>query len=330
MKRKISILLKLIISGILLFYLFTIIPFSEILSSIKSAEILLVIIGIILAAPIQYFSAFETQYLTKIQGMHLSTFEILKIHLTTNFYSFFLPGTIAGGAVKWYKFSKHGNKPAAAAVVVFNRFLEILITVFIGIIFSFPVLYSMGDNKLLIALILIFFSMVLLYFILLNRSGLNFIERIFSLLPFPNIATKSAGKFIAALHQFQNLRLKDHLEITGLLFLYHGIGIISLFCFARSLNIDLSIWIIGWAGSAATIATMFPLSFAGLGIREATLVFILSRFGIMPNAAFALSFLLFFRSLLITLLGGLIELKENILSREIEKGKTIKTAVPPF
>ncbi len=46
----------------------------------------------------------------------------------------------------------------------------------------------------------------------------------------------------------------------------------------------------------------------------------------MPNVAFALSFLLFFRSLLITLLGGLIELKENIISREIEKAKTVKTA----
>ena len=319
MKRKISILLKFIISGILLFYLFTVIPFSEILSSIESAEILLVIIGIMLAAPIQYFSAFETRYLTKIQGINLSTFKILKIHLTTNFYSFFLPGTIAGGAVKWYKFSKHGNKSTAAAVVVFNRFLEILITVFIGIIFSFPVLYSIGNNKLLIVLVLIFSSMVLLYFILLNRSGLNFIERIFALLPLPNIVTKSVGKFIAALHQFQNLRLKDHLEITGLLFLYHGIGIISLFCFARSLNINLSIWIIGWASSAATIATMFPLSFAGLGIREATLVFILGRFGIMPNVAFALSFLLFLEVCLLHFLADLLNSKRILFQEKLKK-----------
>ncbi len=322
MKNKISLLFKFIISGVLLVYLFTLIPFSKILSSVESANIILVIVGVVLGISITYFSAFETRYLTKVQGIKLSTFNILKIHLATSFYSFFLPGTISGGAVKWYKFSKHGNKASAAAVVVFNRFLEILMTIFIALIFSFTILYSTGNQEYFILLVLIFISMIILYLMLLNKTGINFIEKTISLFHLPKLINKAFEKSITAIRQFQNLSLKDHSEIMGLLFFYHGIGIISFFCLAKSLDINLSFWILSWIASTTSIATMFPIAFAGIGVREGTLIFLLSQFSIKPDVAFALSLLLFSRNIFVALLGGLLELKVNISSKEIEKGKS--------
>ena len=316
MKKHILLALKIIVSGILLTYLLTVIPISAILSSIKSADITWVLIGIILATPISYLSALETQYLTKIQGMTLSVVEILKIHLATSFYALFLPGTLSGGAVKWYKFSKHGNKSSAAAVVVFNRFLEILIIVIIGIFFSFPALNATSNQKLSLALGIIFLVMILLYFLLLNNSVLIFITKIFLTLPLPNIIKQKIGKFIEAMHQFQNLRLKDHFEILGLLFLYHGIGVLSFYCFAKSLNIDVSIWVIGWVRSAIAIAILLPLSFAGLGIREGTLVFLLGQYGVMPNDSMALSFIFLVRNILSSMFGGLFEFKNFTFSNK--------------
>lgn len=319
MKKKTLLAIKITMSGILLTYLFSIIPFSEILSSIKSAEIIFILIGIILATPISYLSAFETQYLTKIQGMSLSVFEILKIHLATSFYGLFLPGTLSGGAIKWYKLSKHGNKSSAAAVVVFNRFLEILIIILIGIFFSFPSLYALNNQKLVIVWVLIFLIMIMLYYLLLNKSALNFIEKIILHLP---LLPKTFGlkekicKFIEAMHQFQNLSFKNHFEIISLMLLYHGIGVISFFCFARSLNIDVSIWVIGWVRSAMAIAIMLPLSFAGLGIREGTLVFLLAQYGVLPSNSMALSFLFLFRSILTSLTGGLFELRDFTFSKK--------------
>lgn len=326
MKNKISLVLKFIISGVLLVYLFTVIPFSKILSSIESADFLLVIVGILLGISIKYFSAFETRYLTKAQGITLSTLKILKIHLTTSFYSFFLPGTISGGAVKWYKFSKHGNKSAAAAVVVFNRFLEILMTIFIALFFSFTILNSTGNQEFFIPLVLIFIFMIILYLMLLNNTGLNFIENTFLRLHLPKLIKKAAEKSITAMRQYQNLSLKDHFEIIGLLFFYHGIGIISFYCLAKSLDINLSFWIISWVASTTSIATMIPVAFAGLGVREGTLIFLLGQFSIKPDVAFALSLLLFSRSIFVTLIGGLLELKENILLKKVGKGKS-ETAI---
>ncbi len=318
MKNKIFLLLKIIISAIILAYLLSIIPINEIINSIFSAELILFLAGMLLAIPISYLSAFETQYLTRIQGINLSVLEILKIHLTTNFYGLFLPGILSGGAVKWYKFSKYGKKSSAAAIVVFNRFLEILMIVFIGILFSLPAIFDLGNTKLFIVLVLLFISMILLYFLLIRKSGLNFIQKTTLILPLPNFIKEVIGKFADAMQRFQNLRLKEYFEIIGLLFLYHGIGVLSFFCFAKSLNIDLSLWQIGWIRLAMSLAIMLPLSFAGLGIREGTLVFILNQYGIKPDISMALSFLFFFRNILTSALGGLIEFKEFVISKKMK------------
>jgi uncharacterized membrane protein YbhN (UPF0104 family) len=153
----------------------------------------------------------------------------------------------------------------------------------------------------------------------LNKPALNFIKKVFLRLLLPNIIKEKTGKFIEEMQQFQNLRLKDHLEIIGLMILYHGIGILAFFCFTKALNIDISIWVIGWVRSAMTIAIMLPISFAGLGIREGTLVFLLGQYGIMPSDSMALSFLFLFRSILTSLAGGLFEFKNFAFSKQLKK-----------
>ncbi|MGE5804553.1 MAG: lysylphosphatidylglycerol synthase domain-containing protein, partial [Ignavibacteria bacterium] len=200
---------KILFSGIILAYLFNIVPIKEILGSILNTDLYLFIAGFLSAVPINYLSALETQYLTRIQGLNLSVLEILKIHLATSFYGLFLPGVLSGGAVKWYKFAKFGSKSSAAAVVVLNRFLEILMIVFLGIIFSFPAFYSSGNQKLLIVLVMILFFMICLYLLLLSKSGLNFILKILLIFPFPHFIKDIVKKFADAMLQFQNLSLKD-------------------------------------------------------------------------------------------------------------------------
>ncbi|HSM47576.1 MAG TPA: lysylphosphatidylglycerol synthase domain-containing protein, partial [Draconibacterium sp.] len=102
-------------------------------------------------------------------------------------------------------------------------------------------------------------------------------------------------------------------EIFGLLFLYHLIGVVAFFCFAKSLNIDVNIWVIGWVRSAIYILVMLPFSFAGFGIREGILVFLLSKYGVLPNDSMALSFIFFFsQNLLFSLVGGLFDFKSFI------------------
>jgi uncharacterized protein (TIRG00374 family) len=322
-KKKLVLIAKILLSGFILAYLFYLIPLKEIINSILNTDLHLFAAGLLLAVPINYFSAVETQYLTRIQGLDFSALEILKIHLTTNFYGLFLPGILAGGAVKWYKFSKTGKKSSAAAVVFLNRFLEVLMIVFVGIIFSFPAFYSPGNQKLFAALILTLLSMVILYFLLLSETGLGFILKIILALPLPDFLKKMIRKFSDAMLQFNKLTLKEHFKIIGLLFMYHALGVVSFFCFAKSLDINLNIWIIGWIRSAISLAIMLPLSFAGLGIREGSLVFLLGQYGVKPDLSMALSFLFFSKDIMSSLLGGFFELKDFTLHGKAEKERIV-------
>jgi hypothetical protein len=63
-----------------------------------------------------------------------------------------------------------------------------------------------------------------------------------------------------------------------------------------------------------SLAIMLPLSFAGLGIREGTLVFLFAQYGIRPDISMALSLLFFSRNVATSLAGGFIEFKNLIFT----------------
>ena len=294
MKKRFILFLKFIVSGAILTFLFFKIPVYEIGESLGSANFVLIIISFFIYTVCHYLSAFETRYLTNVQEIIISTFQILKIHLTTMFYNLFLPGFISGGAVKWYKFSKYGSKSDAAAVVAFNRFLEILMIVFTGIIYSIPVLSEKGKSQLLIIWLFLLVFIIAVYFLLLNQKFLMLSERMMLLIPSPQIIKNSVTKIFNSIKKFRKLNFKENMQIFGLLFFYHSLGIASVYLLALSLDINITFFDIAWMRSAINILTMLPFSFAGLGIREVSLVFFLGNYGVKADTAMAYSLLIFF------------------------------------
>jgi uncharacterized protein (TIRG00374 family) len=322
MKKYIILLLKFILSAAILVFLFNKIPLMEIGNSLQSAELHLIVIGLIITGFFIYLSAFETGYLTQVQGIIISTLQIVKIHLVTNFYGLFLPGAISGGAVKWYKLTKFSGKSDAAAVVVFNRFLEIFMLVFTGIIFSLPVLINIGETQLIIIWLIILSVLITSYYLILNAKALRFFERIVLSFPINEFIKRYVLRFFTSMHRFRNLTLKDNLEILVLLFSYHSLAIIIYYLFAISLNINISFFDIAWIRSVIGILTLVPISFAGLGVREGSLVYLFNSYGIPPHSAMAFSFLLFFKTIFMSISGGVIELhdflskKKNLIKEE--------------
>ena len=115
MKRPFLWVLRLCITVGILYYLFTKIPFSDVIASITSTRVGYVLIAFLIQVFIRYIAACRMKILTERQGMSLSILQILGITFSTIFYGLFLPGGIlTGGAIRWYKLSKPDNKPAEA------------------------------------------------------------------------------------------------------------------------------------------------------------------------------------------------------------------------
>jgi uncharacterized protein (TIRG00374 family) len=195
--------------------------------------------------------------------------------------------------------------------------------IFTGIIYSLPVLKE-GDQKHLI--IIWIFLLVLIfagYFLLLNQKFLNFSEKVILLIPFPKLIKNAVIKIFNSTKRFRELSFKENLQIFGLLFLYHSLGIVSAYLLALSLNIQITLFDIAWIRAAVNIITMLPISFAGLGVREGSIIFLLGNYGIKPDTAMAYSLLMFFNMTLVSLSGGVIEFTNFLKGKRVTADKKV-------
>ncbi|MDA8164334.1 MAG: lysylphosphatidylglycerol synthase transmembrane domain-containing protein [Desulfobacteraceae bacterium] len=310
MKRNILVG-KLLLSGGLLAYLFWKFPLADALAALQATRFFPVAVAVFILLPMGFLDGFQVLCMTRLQAIPVSLRDLIRINLTTSFYSLFLPGVLAGGAVKWYKLSREGKKPAqAAAVVFFNRFLDTFAMVLVGVLFFLPS-PVVGELRALKAAALLLLALLLIaYGLLLAPRLLQAIDQRCARLPLPRRVLEKQGKLFEALLRFSRLRFRDHLGLIAIPLLKHGMGVLSFSLLAQSLGLEVSIFQIGWIRSVILLLAMLPVSFAGLGVRETSMVFLLHGFGVQPAEALAFSLLYFLQGILPSLTGGLLELRD--------------------
>ena len=315
MKRKVILIIKIFITASLLTYLLIKIPFSRIIISLSSVNSILFLFSVLLVLIVLLLSCLQTKYLTTIQKIFISYREIVSVYFTAAFYSLFLPGAVSGGAIKWYKFAKYGSKSSAAAVILFNRYLETFIVAILGMLYSIPTLIKSNFEYLLWIWVIVLSLLFLSYYLLLNGKFLKIISKWLEKFPLPSFIKSKGISLFGAMGKFQNLTLKDHLEILGIMVTYHILDIVSFYVVVQSINVTVNFFVLGWIASAVTLSSLVPVSYAGLGVREGILVYALRYYGITPYEALAISFLAFTKDLSVPIIGGILELKEFLLGK---------------
>jgi hypothetical protein len=126
-------------------------------------------------------------------------------------------------------------------------------------------------------------------------------------LPVPRGVMDRALKVSACLVNFGHHGRGHHLQFLGLCICRNAIGVAAFVCFARALLIGVPAMDLGWVRSALDLVLILPISIAGLGLRDASLVTMLNHLGVPAAVALAFSFVLLGRTILVALLGGLVE-----------------------
>jgi len=311
MKKKLLLIIKLLISLGTLYYILTITPFSEIVTSLSSAHLTYIIIGMVLCLTNAYVAAALMKIITDNQQLSLSIYQIISINFITRFYGLFLPGYVAGGAIRWYKLSRPDNKPIEAlSSIGFNKLLITIIVVASGVIFFILDSSADSNSRLFYSLIGILVALLFGWLILNNRNLVSFIKSHVTKKAFSFPPGSFLHKIVALLDsasRFHTLSLKSHIRLISLAVIWRLIGILSIYLFTCSIEIRISFISIGWISSVTLIMVMLPISFSGLGIREGTLVVLLGLYGVSPHHAVALSFIIFTENILAATIGGLCE-----------------------
>lgn len=102
LRKKLIALLKLVFSAVLLYFIFTRIPFREILGILSKAQPGYILLALLFFTGSKIISAFRLNAYFHSLNIPLSQLSNLKLYLLGMFYNLFLPGGIGGDAYKGY------------------------------------------------------------------------------------------------------------------------------------------------------------------------------------------------------------------------------------
>lgn len=235
--------------------------------------------------------------------------ELLKINWIARYYSLVLPGQLSGDLLKAWRLGKGHRQLAYIAAGVFLDKAIAVVTLFlcalVGAAFS-PELSAVlrraarGSHFLggmLVAAAVA--SVLILFFLRYRRTGsLAWLHQNLYVDKFNKIVSQfRAGAFSWRAVLWNSL----------LSFAYHGLAIALMVFVGWSVDVEIGVMEWTWVYGFISVFLMLPISFAGIGIRDASLVGFLGWLQVPVEQAFAVSLLHLALTVLTALPGALIE-----------------------
>lgn len=309
MKFRWMWVLKALITAGLLYYILATVPIRGIVPAITSARMDYFTMALLLLLLKNSLASWRMKQLTSRQGMTISLRRIFEINLITSFYGLFLPGSLAGGAIRWHKFHQvDRNGLGIFLAILYNRYILTTATAAIGVMFwGLAGKYEAGLGPG-ITLLVLFLGLLTLQGMFVHEKLSAWAEKtVVDRIRMPETVRDKLRKLFLALSQYRTFPLATQLGIALFSLVEELVGIASFVCVSRAIGLEIPIVHLGWIRSCVIFVIMLPISFSGFGVREGTLIALLAPYGVAGTAAVAFSLLLYSRNLLFALSGGILE-----------------------
>jgi len=296
----------------LLLLIFRVVPFAEVMHSIRSAEPAKLAIGFVLLFLGRLLAAWRMKLLTDEQGLRLRLTEIFEIGTTSTFYGLILPGTLSGGLVRWYKLAKQGNAVGALASLTWDRLADTAAVGMIGIL-GWGLSRPAGAHGLIGPGLGVSAALVALYVAGFSRSVGNVVLRpidaaVRRLREGGWVRGKLEAVSVAA-RSYHGLGAWFPTKVAILSFAVQLTGSVGFFVWAQALGSPVGLAEVTWARACYTLVLLLPITFAGLGAREGVLILLLRPYGVTGADAVALSFIQLGGTFILAILGGIFEFR---------------------
>jgi len=300
MKKVPALLIKASVSLALLILLFYRADMGEVKRLADSIDWWFLLGGLVCISAGLVLSSYKWQAILRLDGIHSSLSDLVKLYLIGAFFNNFLPTSIGGDAVRAYYVSRAYGKPAAAvSSILTERFSGLSILILLPVVAFYPsaVLVPSGISELLawgLAIIVVLIGAFLLPAtrrtcgkLLPQRVRLG-VERI----------AGSIGRYLS------DSRTLLIVVLCSLFF--NGLVILCAWFVAGSLDLNLRMIDLMVVVPLVVLLTLIPFSLNGLGIREGGFIFFLSQFGISQAEALSFSLLNYLLILVVSVVGGIV------------------------
>jgi uncharacterized membrane protein YbhN (UPF0104 family) len=272
LRKKGLTALKFLFSALLLYLVFTRIPFSEVWEVLKSSRPSFLLVALFFFVVSKIFSAYRlNRYFFQI-GIPLSEGSNLKLYLLGMFYNLFLPGGIGGDAYKGYLLHKTFKTPGKklAAVLLLDRISGLfLLYVYSGILFLWQPISWTAPYRPWIGIVL---ALSLLVYWKAHQRWFPFLDRVF----WPSLGYSSLvqlAQMASVYFILQALGIQEHLLQYLLVFLL------------------------------SSIVAVLPITIGGIGSREIVFYYGARWFHLQESTSIGVSMTFFFITALVSLAG---------------------------
>lgn len=281
----------------------------------------------ILAAKREYFAlawvvstvffivrSYRLRLILKQQSIDVGTFTIFKVSAATALYSLVLPGVMSTG-MKWYILKKATGKGTNIFnSMVYNQLSEIIVMTCCALAALIvtnptPLLFPEITNQWLLPTVCSIGFLLLvastLFLLIPRTSGYVLRALDYMVKPLPEKVRKKARQTLREATMFHDAGWPFHANMVLLNIVTQVAGTILVYILAaKAANFSVPLTVHLWLASLVFILGRMPISIAGLGVREITLVGILTAYGIEKSSALLMSMVLFSCIILRAMLGA--------------------------
>ncbi|MFA5333557.1 MAG: lysylphosphatidylglycerol synthase transmembrane domain-containing protein [Candidatus Nanoarchaeia archaeon] len=303
MKKSTNFLIKLIISIFILVFIINKLDFNQIFE-IK-INWFFFLICMILGSLNIFICTFRWWYLNnKIYDIKTPFFMLFKLYLIGVFFNLFLPSSIGGDTIKSYNIYKYSNKKLSAIhAIFFDRLLGLIILSIFAIVGLTYILFF--SNLIINSIeILLTFSIIILGFTLF----LPFIG------DFPIFSKLLFFKKLKEFFLYSEIIIKNKKKLLVpilMTFLFQFSCIIVSFIMSKAVGMNVNFIFFMAFIPISTIIILIPITFAGMGLREVSFVFLFSLIGVKAEEIILVPLLVFSINVILGLLGGVFYIKED-------------------
>jgi len=255
-----------------------------------------------------YFGGVRWSVLLPHFDVRLRAREGFLYYLIGSFYGNVLPGVIGGDAIRIGICAATKKKSIAniTASVLIERVCGVLALLVVGtfatVLLSPGLRLALGSSVVMVVPVLAGVSLVvLLSGYLFGRVLVTWLKNV------SGRHNKIAGTILRIIGYTRKIPPVRMTVVFLLSALFQFADILASFFLARAVNIDVPLLLFLAIFPIVYILTVLPISLGGLGVREGTLAYLLTRVGVLPSDAVMLSFLIYLNRVFVSLIGGALQ-----------------------
>lgn len=303
--RKLSILWRLLISGVLVYILVTRIDIAKLLASFKDIKLSLVLGAVGLIYFCNLILAYKWRVILQFFNVNTEYLRLLKLYFIGSFFRYSLPGGFGSDLVRGYSMFKNKQKRTS---VVSSLVMERITSFTAGLILAgaawallFSLIRSTVGGFELLTIALAFLAALALGYYFRNSLISLFLGRILRTHRLRKPAQETIEEILCLLKTRKKLIFLLTISTVNY-FLIATIYYLS----GLALSIDVAFFHYVIFIPIITVVIKLPLSLHGIGLREGMFVIFFGGVGLPPEKAVSISLLVFTIGVLSSLIGGVL------------------------